>query len=76
MRRSGGRRRARGEKGRRKTTGKGGCGLMRRRKNKGGGQRTKTNWRVGNLKGTAASQGKAGETRSPFVCSFMDLAKQ
>lgn len=59
---------------------KGGSGLMRRRKNKGGWQRAKTNWRVRNLKGrekrTAASQGNAGETHYIFVCSFMDLAKQ
>lgn len=75
-----GRRRASGEKGGRKTTVKGGCGLMRRRKHKGGWQRTKTNWRVQILKGrekhTAASQGSVGETHYTFVRSFMDLAKQ
>lgn len=61
MRRSGRRRRASGEEGRRKTTVKGGCGLMRRRKNKGGWQRTKTNWRVRNLKGREAHGSFPGE---------------
>lgn len=56
MRRSGRRGRASGERGRRKRTKKGGCGLMRRRKNKGGWQRTKTNWRVRNLKGRETQQ--------------------